>query len=251
MVHHHDDIAIVEFEPTRGTIDVFSSMYSLVQTFINRLQEVQTTTDLAELAADEVHRITGFGRTLVYNFDDNGNGHVIAERVEPGYASYADQHFPASDIPAQARALYVRNRIRLIADPNYWPVPLVPPRHPSTQRPHRPDLRLAALHLAGAHAVHEEHGHAGLDVDIDRGGGKLWGLISCHHDTARVPPFEVRTACEHIAQVLSLQIEAKEDHPDAALRLDLATCSRACWARWPIPSTSSTRWPPTRPTCCA
>lgn len=133
VVHRHDDISIVEFEPARGTIDVFSSMYPLVRTFINRLQEVQTTVDLAELAADEVHRITGFGRTLVYNFD--GNGHVITERVEPGYASYADQHFPASDIPAQARALYVRNRIRLIADANYRPVPLVPPRHPPRSAP--------------------------------------------------------------------------------------------------------------------
>lgn len=219
VVHRHDDISIVEFEPARGTIDVFSSMYPLVRTFINRLQEVQTTADLAELAADEVHRITGFGRTLVYNFDDDGNGHVIAERIDPGYASYADQHFPASDIPAQARALYMRNRIRLIADANYRPVRLVPPRHPATQRP--TDLTYASLRsISPVHVQYMKNMGtlASMSIMVR---GKLWGLISCHHDAARVPPFEVRTACEHIAQVLSLQIEAKEDHADAEQRLHL------------------------------
>ncbi|NHH83501.1 ATP-binding protein [Burkholderia gladioli] len=221
VVHRHDDISIVEFEPARGTIDVFSSMYPLVRTFINRLQEVQTTADLAELAADEVHRITGFGRTLVYNFDDDGNGHVIAERIDPGYASYADQHFPASDIPAQARALYMRNRIRLIADANYRPVRLVPPRHPATQRP--TDLTYASLRsISPVHVQYMKNMGtlASMSMSI-MVRGKLWGLISCHHDTARVPSFEVRTACEHIAQVLSLQIEAKEDHADAEQRLHL------------------------------
>lgn len=221
VVHRHDGLAFVELEPARGTIDVFSSMYPLVRTFINRLQDVQTTADLAELAAGEVQRITGFGRTLVYNFDEQGNGHVLAERIEPGYASYADQHFPASDIPSQARALYVRNRIRLIADADYRPVPLMPPLHPSTGRP--TDLTYASLRsVSPVHVQYMKNmrTYASMSMSIVVR-GKLWGLISCHHETARVPPFEVRTACEHIAQVLSLQIEAKEDHAEAELRLDL------------------------------
>ncbi|ASW00040.1 ATP-binding protein [Paraburkholderia aromaticivorans] len=221
IAHRHQGIAIVELEPARGTLDVFSSMYPLVRTFINRLQEVQTVEGLAQLAADEVQRITGYGRTLVYNFDSTGSGHVIAEHVEPGYASYADQHFPGSDIPAQARALYVRNRIRLIADADYRPAPLVPPLHPSTGRP--TDLTYASLRSVSP--VHVQYmrnmgtlSSMSMSIVVR---GKLWGLISCHHDTARVPPFEVRTACEHIAQVLSLQIEAKEEHAQAEYRLEL------------------------------
>ncbi|MBI0331394.1 ATP-binding protein [Burkholderia plantarii] len=221
VVHRHDGVAIVELEPARGTVDVFSSMYPLVRTFINQLENVETTADLARLAATEVQRITGFGRTLVYNFDEQGNGHVIAECIEPGYTSYADQHFPASDIPAQARALYVRNRIRLIADASYEPVRLVPPLHPATQRP--TDLTFASLRSVSP--VHVQYMKnmgtlASMSMSIVVR-GKLWGLISCHHETARVSPFEVRIACEHIAQVLSLQIEAKEDHAEAELRLDL------------------------------
>jgi len=221
IVHRHDGLAIVELEPARGTTEVFSSMYPLVRTFINQLQDVQTTAGLADLAASEVQRITGFGRTLVYNFDEQGNGHVLAERIEPGYASYADQHFPASDIPSQARALYVRNRIRLIADADYRPVPLVPPLHPSTGRP--TDLTYASLRsVSPVHVQYMKNmrTYSSMSMSIVVR-GKLWGLISCHHETARVPPFEVRTACEHIAQVLSLQIEAKEDHAEAELRLDL------------------------------
>ncbi|ACD15699.1 ATP-binding protein [Paraburkholderia phytofirmans] len=221
IVHRYQGVVIVELEPARGTLDVFSSMYPLVRTFINRLEDVQTVAGLAQLAADEVQRITGYGRTLVYSFDGTGSGHVIAEHVEPGYASYADQHFPGSDIPAQARALYVRNRIRLIADADYRPAPLVPPLHPSTGRP--TDLTYASLRsVSPVHVQYMKNmgtlSSMSMSIVVR---GKLWGLISCHHDTARVPPFEVRTACEHIAQVLSLQIEAKEDHAEAEYRLEL------------------------------
>ncbi|MFM0057783.1 ATP-binding protein [Paraburkholderia phytofirmans] len=221
IVHRYQGVAIVELEPARGTLDVFSSMYPLVRTFINRLEDVQTVAGLAQLAADEVQRITGYGRTLVYNFDGIGSGHVIAEHIEPGYASYADQHFPGSDIPAQARALYVRNRIRLIADADYRPAPLVPALHPSTGRP--TDLTYASLRsVSPVHVQYMKNmgtlSSMSMSIVVR---GKLWGLISCHHDAARVPPFEVRTACEHIAQVLSLQIEAKEDHAEAEYRLEL------------------------------
>ncbi|MFM0593098.1 ATP-binding protein [Paraburkholderia dilworthii] len=221
IVHRHQDIAIVELEPARGTLDVFSSMYPLVRTFINRLQEVDGVDGLAQLAADEVQRITGFGRTLVYNFDEAGSGHVIAEHLEPGYASYLGQRFPGSDIPAQARALYVRNRIRLIADANYQAAPLVPPLHPSTGRP--TDLTYASLRsVSPVHVQYMKNmgtlSSMSMSIVVR---GKLWGLISCHHDSARVPPFEVRSACEHIAQVLSLQIEAKEAHAESEYRLAL------------------------------
>ncbi|MCC8395506.1 GAF domain-containing protein [Paraburkholderia sp. MMS20-SJTR3] len=221
VVHRHQQLAIVELEPARGTIDVFSSMYPLVRTFINRLQDADSVEALAQLAADEVQRITGYGRTLVYNFDDSGSGHVIAEHVEPGYASYHNQHFPASDIPPQARALYVRNRIRLIADADYRPTPLVPPHHPSTHKP--TDLTYASLRsISPVHVQYMKNmgtlSSMSMSIVVR---GRLWGLISCHHDSARVPPFEVRTACEHIAQILSLQIEAKEDNAQAEYRLEL------------------------------
>ncbi|MEI6002178.1 GAF domain-containing protein [Paraburkholderia bengalensis] len=221
VVHRHEGVAFVELEPARGTADVFASMYPLVRTFTNRLQEVQSVADLTALAAHEVQRITGYGRTLVYNFDDDGNGHVIAEALDEAYPSYMDQRFPASDIPPQARALYLRNRIRLIADADYAPSPLVPALNPVTQTP--TDLTYASLRsVSPLHVQYMKNmgtwSSMSMSIVVR---GKLWGLISCHHASARVPPFEVRTACEHIAQVLSLQVEAKEDRAEAEYRLEL------------------------------
>uniref|UniRef100_E1TJN9 histidine kinase n=1 Tax=Burkholderia sp. (strain CCGE1003) TaxID=640512 RepID=E1TJN9_BURSG len=221
VVHRYQGVLFVELEPALGTEDVFSSMYPLVRTFINRLEEANSVPRLAQLAADEVRRITGYGRTLVYNFDEAGVGHVIAENIQPGYASYIDQHFPGSDIPAQARELYVRNRIRLIADAAYQASPLVPSLHPSTGRP--TDLTYASLRsVSPVHVQYMKNmdtlSSMSMSIVVR---GKLWGLISCHHASGRVPPFEVRMACEHIAQVLSLQIESKEDHAQAEYRLKL------------------------------
>ncbi|WP_321843608.1 ATP-binding protein [Paraburkholderia bannensis] len=221
VAHRYDGIAIVELEPALGTADVFSSLYPLVRTFLRGLQQSASVDDLARLAASEVKRITGFGRTLVYSFDDEGNGHVIAQALDPGYASYLDQHFPAADIPAQARALYVHNRIRLIADADYASVPLVPPQHPATGR--ATDLTWASLRsVSPVHVQYMKNMGTGSSMSMSivvR--GRLWGLISCHHDSARVPAFEVRAACEHIAQMLSLQIEACEDRTQAEYRLEL------------------------------
>ncbi|KAI3590867.1 Phytochrome, two-component sensor histidine kinase [Cupriavidus sp. U2] len=221
VVHIWQGVRIVEFEPARGTADVFASIYPLVRSFFNSPQDVDSVQGLARLAADEVHRITGFGRTMVYAFDDEGHGHVLAESMDAGYTSYLGQRFPASDIPPQARALYVRNRIRLIADADYVAAPLVPALHPATGQP--TDLTYASLRsISPVHVQYMKNMGAWASMSMSivvR--GRLWGLISCHHATARVPSFEVRTACEHIAQVLSLQVGAREDHDEASYRLAL------------------------------
>ena len=221
IVHRWQGVQIVELEPSSSTADVFASMYPLVRTFINSLRDVDDVEGLARLAATEVHRISGFGRVMVYSFDDDGHGHVLAESMDAGYASYLGQRFPASDIPPQARALSVRNRIRLIADADYAASPLQPALHPATGQP--TDLTYASLRsISPVHVQYMKNmgtwSSMSMSIVVR---GKLWGLISCHHATARVPSFEVRTACEHIAQVLSLQVEAKEDHAEANYRLTL------------------------------
>jgi chemotaxis family two-component system sensor kinase Cph1 len=143
VVHRYAGARIVELVPAAGGADAFASIYSLVRSFISDVQHASTVRELAELAAREIQRIAGFGRTLIYNFDEEGHGHVIAEAIDPGYASYLGQRFPASDIPAQARELYIKNRVRLIADANYVAAELQPPLHPLTGKP--TDLTFASL----------------------------------------------------------------------------------------------------------
>ncbi|KMQ80053.1 Phytochrome, two-component sensor histidine kinase [Candidatus Burkholderia pumila] len=221
VVHRHDGLYFVEAEPAQDTADVFATMYPLVRSFVTEVQSMRTVEQLCQFAADEIQRITGFRRTLVYQFDEEGHGHVLAEAIEPGYPSYLNQFFPASDIPAQARELYRRNRIRLISNANYEAAPLVPERHPTTGRP--TDLTYASLRSVSP--VHLQYmrnmgtlASMSMSILVD---DKLWGLISCHHETPRLPPFEVRTACEHVAQIVSLQIEARETQAEAHYRLEL------------------------------
>lgn len=222
VVHRHAGQLILELEPTaRGKTSSFAAIYPLVRSFVAQLQQTDSLQQLCELAAVEMQRITGFGRVLVYRFNDAGDGEVLAEARADDYPSYLDMRFPASDIPRQARALYVANHIRLIADAHYQPVPLLPALHPATGKP--TDLSYAGLRSVSP--VHVQYMKnmgtlASMSISIIVR-GQLWGLISCHHASACTVAFEVRTACEHLGQILSLQIEAKEDRAESAHGLEL------------------------------
>jgi two-component system, chemotaxis family, sensor kinase Cph1 len=221
-MHRHDGNLIVELEVARHpTADVFASMYPLVRTFTRSLQDVATLTELVDLAVREVRAMTGFGRVLIYKFDDEGRSHVLAEHIEDGYTSFLNQFFPASDIPRQARALYVKQRVRLVANAQAQSARLVPLANPVTGRP--TDLTYAALRSFSP--IHLEYmrnmgTHASMSVSLVVR-GKLWGLISCHDHDARLVPFEVRLAIEHLGQLLSLQIEAKEERAETAYLFSL------------------------------
>ncbi|SAL03834.1 two-component sensor kinase [Caballeronia calidae] len=221
-LHRHDGALIVEMEAAAATNDAFASMYPLVRTFARGLQDAASVQALAELAVREVRALTGFGRVMLYSFDEEGRSHVLAEDRDSRYASFLHQFFPASDIPRQARALYLKNRIRLVADVNYRPARLVPNVNPVTGRP--TDLTYATLRSFSP--VHLEYmrnmgTHASMSVSLVVR-GQLWGLISCHDHDARIVPFHMRVAVEHLGHMLSLQIEAKEERAEgeylAALR---------------------------------
>jgi light-regulated signal transduction histidine kinase (bacteriophytochrome) len=176
---------------------------------------------LTGLAADEVRRITGFDRVLVYRFDANWDGHVIAESRNDELPSYLDLWFPASDIPAQARELYRLNRLRLIADAGYNPVPLVPQLDPRTDQP----LDLSFSTLRSVSPIHIEYLHnmgvaASMSISVIREGA-LWGLIALHNKTPRKVDFEARSACDFLGQALSSQLGALENRAEYEHRLAL------------------------------
>ncbi len=210
MVHRHDRVLIAEFEPAGDMSSAYDNVYPLMRTFISQMDEAETIQALCQRSVSEVKRITGFGRVKAYCFDGDGNGLVNAEVVDDGYPSYLGLSFPASDIPAQARALYLANRVRVIEDAHYQPSPLVPANNPVTGAP----LDLSFTTLRSVSPVHLQYMRnmqtlASMSVSIVVR-GQLWGLISCHHASPRSVSFQTRTACELLGSVLSLQIETKE-----------------------------------------
>lgn len=219
--HRQGEAVIVEYEPGGPDAGMRAPIYAVARDLLPLLRQSDSVVALCQAVAREMKRLTGFGRCLVYRFDGDGHGEVLAERVDEGYHSYAEHRFPASDVPAQARELYRVNHIRLIPDASYTPVPLLPAA--GAPDPARLDLSFAALRSVSP--VHLEYmrnmgTQAAMSVSIVVR-GRLWGLISCHDHAAHHLPFQARVACEHLGRLLSLQIQAQEDNADAAQRLAL------------------------------
>ena len=222
MAHAWDSVLIVEFEAVeRDAPAGFRELYPLLGDFLLNVNDKASVESLAALAAHHVRSVTGYGRVMVYQFDPDGHGHVMAESKEDDYVSYMGQRFPASDIPAQARDLYTLQHIRLIQDANYVPAPLVPVRNPVTGAPN--DLTFAVLRSVSP--VHLQYMRnmgtlASMSVSLIVK-GQLWGLISCHNAGPAPVEFEKRTACEQLGQVLSLCIESREDAAELTFRLEV------------------------------
>ncbi|HEV2610801.1 MAG TPA: ATP-binding protein [Noviherbaspirillum sp.] len=222
LAHVSDGLLILEFEPTsRQSGADFRLLYPVVGKFISSISDADSVQTMSQLAVDQIKSLTGFGRVLLYRFDAHGHGHVLTEAKDEAYHSYLHQRFPASDVPRQARELYLANHIRLIADANYVPAPLVPAANPLTGGP----TNLAFSALRSVSPVHVRYMKnmgtlASMSISLVVK-GELWGLISCHHVEPRFVPFEVRAACEQLGQLLALRIEAREDIVEYNARLDL------------------------------
>ena len=210
ILHRHDGLAILELEPRAGDAPS-GAFFRGVRGAIRRLQAAGGLQEACAVAAREVRRITGFDRVKIYRFAADWSGQVIAEDRSESIPSLYDFHFPASDIPAQSRALYTRNTVRIIPDIGYTPAPLLPDRNPLTGGP----IDLSGAVLRSVSPIHLEYMvnmavYGAMSVSIVRD-GRLWGLISCHNTLPRFVCFETRQACELLAQVLTWQIAVLEE----------------------------------------
>lgn len=214
---------IVEFEdPPESEDQTLAALYPRLRRFMEELAGADDVSAMAWSAVREVSALTGFNRILLYSFDAEGVGTVLAEATDDVLPSYLNLRFPAADIPAQARALYTLSRIRLIPTADYRPAPLIPPISPVDGQP--VDLSRAALRSVSP--VHLEYmrnmgtaSSMSISIVVE---GRLWGLISGHSAAPRAINPQVRSACDHLGQILSLQIEAREQAGRASERLRLS-----------------------------
>jgi two-component system, chemotaxis family, sensor kinase Cph1 len=211
IIHRHAGALIVELESmSPGTRN--ESMHHSLRPALISLEFARTLQTLCDTAVREIRELTGFERVLLYRFHENGDGSVDAESKAPFLEPYLNLHYPASDIPKQARELYLKNWLRIIPDAQYVPVPIVPTLRPDTGTP----LDLSLSVLRSVSPIHLEYlanmgVRASMSISLivrDR----LWGLISCANHTApRLVAFELRSACEVLGRLMSLQIAAVEE----------------------------------------
>ncbi len=210
VAHRSEGLLLTEWEPVAGARDAGGDWHRRLPSVLQRLSATDTLDQLTEVLARDVRAVTGFDRVMVYRFDRDWNGEVVAEDRRADLEPFLGLHFPASDIPAQARALYEKQWMRSIPDARYRPVPLQPPVHPHTGRP----LDLSGSLLRSVSPVHLEY-LANLGVLssmsvslIDR--GRLWGLIACHHYAGpHRPSLPDRTAAEFLGRTASLLLHTK------------------------------------------
>lgn len=185
----------------------FPNTYQAVRSSVEDLNRAGTLTELYDTTARAVRALTGFDRVMVYRYDEDYNGEVVAEAKREDLNSFLGLHYPATDIPAQARALYEKNWIRLISDVDYQPAPLVPAVDPATGTP----LDLTYATLRSVSPIHVEYlqnmgVRASMSISLLRN-GRLWGLIACHHYAGpHLPPFGTRAAAEFLGSTLSLRL---------------------------------------------
>lgn len=199
--------AILEIEP--ATAAPAHAPLDIVRGVLAKLQQTKTLPELCTETSALLRGLIRFDRVMIYRFLQDGSGQVIAESHAPGIESLLHLRYPASDIPKQARELYKKNWVRLIADVQAPTTPIS-----STNRPHELPLDLSFSELRSVSPIHIEYLRnmgvgASMSISIVVN-GELWGLIACHHRTDRHIEANIRAAAEILGQVFSLQIQAIE-----------------------------------------
>src|SRR3712207_5580842 len=205
VAHRADGLLVTEWEPLAGAEQADPVWHARLALVLQRLSAGGTLEELTASLARDVRALTGFDRVMVYRFDPEWNGEVVAEDRCEDLEPFLGLRYPAGDIPAQARALYTTNWLRLIPDATYRRVPLEPATNPRTGRP----LDLSAAVLRSVSPVHLEYLAnmgvvASMSVSlVDR--GRLWGLIFCHSDSGpHRPSYADRVAAAFLGRTASL-----------------------------------------------
>jgi PAS domain S-box-containing protein len=197
---------LIEFERALPPVDLSLQVEAALKGIVTS----SSLRGLCEQSATIFKSLTGYDRVMVYRFDEDGHGEVFSERKEPHLEAFLGNRYPASDIPQIARRLYERTRVRVLVDVAYRPIPLVPRLCPLTGQ----ELDMSLCFLRSMSPIHIQYlKNMGVGATLVASlvvGGKLWGLIACHHYVPRNIQFESRAACELLVEAISTRIAALE-----------------------------------------
>ena len=224
LIHEKDGCLIIEtefrnlIEHAQVPISVFLSQLQAIMSEINRCN---TIVEVAAVCAKQIKRLSGFDKVMVYSFDDEWNGTVIAEEMEEGMDTYLGLKFPASDVPKQARDLYLKNPYRVIPDRDYQPIDLIPEINPVTgMRTNLSGSRLRSVLPVHIEYLKNMNVMASMSTRIIHR-EQLWGLIACHHRTDKFLSFGECSTFELLSNVISSKVSSivNRDAQDTTIRL--------------------------------
>ncbi|SEQ02670.1 Bacteriophytochrome (light-regulated signal transduction histidine kinase) [Devosia sp. YR412] len=217
-VHRFKGNAIIEFEPAGDDV---AKPLEIARAMLTRIGSLNSIDRLTRDTARLVQGMLGYDRVMIYQFGPDGAGKVISEAKRADLESFLGQYFPATDIPVQARALYLKNTIRIISDANFERI-RISPQFDASGEP----LDLSFAHLRSVSPIHCEYlrnmgvgASMSISVIVD---GQLWGLIACHHYSPRTLSMAQRVAAEMFGDFFSLHLTAMR-HKQS---LDAATAAR-------------------------
>ena len=220
-LHTIDGLAVLECEPTASAAAAAPDYYALVKKSVSRMQATDTLADFCRTVTEEVRALTGLDRVMIYRFHPDFHGEVIGESKRADLDPWIGLHYPAEDIPRPAREVFLKIRVRPLPDAAMPVMELVPLVNPDTRRA----LTMTHCALRGASVMYTEYlQNMGVAASLTMSllvDGELWGLIACHHLTPTPFPYQMRAACEFVAQVASLQVRAVEQRESLAYRLRL------------------------------
>jgi chemotaxis family two-component system sensor kinase Cph1 len=226
-LHTHSNLALLELEeavfddetPDKSRVD--PDYYGLVRETLTRFQEAPSLKDLSQAITEELRRITGLDRVMVYRFHADKSGEIIAESKRETLATWLGWRYPAHDIPQPAREIFKKIWSRLVPDVRAELFEMVPLLNPDTNQA----LDMTHCFLRGASVMYTEYldnmgVRAALTLPLIRE-GELWGLIACHNDTPLALSYRKRAAAEFLARGASQQIIRAENQEDTAYRISL------------------------------
>ncbi len=220
FAHRSSGVIMLEFEIAPDGVRPAIELYSELRATIAQLKTEKTLQSFFDLAVSRIQHFTGFERVMAYRFLEDGSGQILAELVKDGFQSYLGLHYPASDIPVPARRLFGLASLRHLPNADYEPVPLLPEYLSGKGEP----LDLSYSMLRSVSAMYTGYlKNMGVQATMMMPlmkDGVLWGLLACHHESSpRHVPYEMRTAAEFLAHMISLMMAAKEDTESFAYRL--------------------------------
>ncbi len=214
VLHLSEGVLVIEIEPAVYEDFGYSDFYNNINIIITEFNSAKNIKSLCQAATEQVKRITGYNRVMIYRFDEDWNGEIIAESKEANLADFVGMHFHSSNISAQARQLYTTNPATIIADISEQTAELIPIVNPITNR--YLDLSKSFLRsVPYTHIVYlRDMGVAAtltVSIIVEN---KLWGFISCHHENPKFVDYRLRTVIEHIAKVFAYHLHLLEDIED-------------------------------------